>query len=246
MELDKVLNFIKDDFPDKSIDISESLELLKETIDDIIDKLSLKTREAYKTRNFSLIEKYKEIGMAIDDYENKIENIIDFTAIEQVDISQDDTAEIKLKNSPDYQKYLVDNKAEHTLYENFTHIRPFGFKFNTTLIEVKTWQEMFLKTCEILLNKDEKKFLQFQDKVYMNGKKNKYFSTSEEVLRKPVNISGEIYVETNLSSNSIRNIIVKMLKEYNIKINDFKIYFRADYTTVNSKADDNEIDTNGN
>jgi uncharacterized protein YeeX (DUF496 family) len=46
-------------------------------------------------------------------------------------------------------------------------------------------------------------------------------------------ISGSIYVETNMSSNSIRNIIIKMLKEYNIKISDFKLYFRADYTNMN-------------
>ena len=48
-------------------------------------------------------------------------------------------------------------------------------------------------------------------------------------------ISGSIYVETNMSSNSIRNIIVKMLREYDIKVNDFKLYFRADYTNINKE-----------
>ncbi|MFR7936351.1 MAG: hypothetical protein ACLU4S_13320 [Clostridium perfringens] len=41
-----------------------------------------------------------------------------------------------------------------------------------------------------------------------------------------------IYIETNLSSNGIRNLIIKILGKYNIKINKVKIYFRADYAEL--------------
>lgn len=42
----------------------------------------------------------------------------------------------------------------------------------------------------------------------------------------------DIYITTNLSANSIRNLIIKCLKKYNMKISDFKIYFRADYSDL--------------
>jgi len=44
---------------------------------------------------------------------------------------------------------------------------------------------------------------------------------------------GSYSIETNLSGNDLRNLIIKLLKEYNIKITDYKVYFRADYTSLN-------------
>lgn len=234
MELEEILNMIKEEFPDKSIDISESLGLLMDTIDDIMNRINDKMRQAYSNRDFSTIEKYTALGKSINFYENKIDEIISFTRIEENETVKDDDSENdNIKSLPNYEEYLVDNKMEHTLYENFTHIRPFGFRIDGgELIEAKTWQEVFLKTCELLIHKDEKKFLQFENKANMNGKKNKYFSVSSEGIRKPEMILGKIYVETNMSSNSIRNIIVKMLRDYDIKINSFKLYFKADYTNI--------------
>lgn len=237
MELKEILNIIKGDFPDKSIDISESLGLLMDTIDDIMNRINDKMGQAYLNRDFSTAEKYITLGKSINFYENKVDEVIDFTRIEENEANKEDESENdNIKSLPNYEEYVVNNKVEHTLYENFTHIRPFGFKIDgKELIEVKTWQEVFLKTCELLLYKDEKIFLQFENKPNMNGKKNKYFSVSVKGMRKPEMISNKIYVETNMSSNSIRNIIVKMLREYDIKVNDFKLYFRADYTNINKE-----------
>ena len=237
MELKEILNIIKDDFPDKSIDISESLGLLMDTIDDIMNRINDKMGQAYLNRDFLTAEKYITLGKSINFYENKVDEVINFTRIEENKANKEDESENdNIKSLPNYEEYLVDNKVEHTLYENFTHIRPFGFRIDgEELIEVKTWQEVFLKTCELLLYKDEKKFLQFENKPNMNGKKNKYFSVSVKGMRKPEMISNKIYVETNMSSNSIRNIIVKMLREYDIKVNDFKLYFKADYTNINKE-----------
>jgi ribose 5-phosphate isomerase RpiB len=52
-------------------------------------------------------------------------------------------------------------------------------------------------------------------------------------MNDPKPVLNKIYVETNQSANSLRNLIVKMLKEFNLKISDYKIYFRADYTELN-------------
>lgn len=52
-------------------------------------------------------------------------------------------------------------------------------------------------------------------------------------MRKPVKLKNhDIYIETNMSANSIRNLLVKLLKRYEIKITDYQIFLRADYTDL--------------
>lgn len=245
MDLDMFFQELKESLPDKAIDISESLELLKETINDTMEAIAAKVNESIIARDLEKMKQYLDLVEQGHDYEVKIEEIIKMLDVEELAVKEEINENTGNKILPNYEEYVVDNKVEHTLYENFTHIRPFGFRIDgEELIEVKTWQEVFLKTCELLFYKDEKKFLQFENKPNMNGKKNKYFSVSVKGMRKPEMISSKIYVETNMSSNSIRNIIVKMLREYNIKVNDFKLYFRADYTNIN--RENYESDLNGN
>lgn len=234
MDLEEILNAIKEDFPDKSIDISESLGLLMDTIDDVMNRINDKIRQAYTNRDFSTVEKYAGLGKAINYYETKIDEIINFTRIEENEIIEEDKEESNVRILPNYDEYIVDNNVEHSLYENFTHIRPFAFRINNSeLVEARTWQDVLVKTCEMLISIDEEKFLAFKESKNMNGKKNKYFSIKPEGIRKPELVGNKLYVETNMSGNAIRNLIIKILKEFDIKISDYKVYFRADYTNVN-------------
>ncbi|MED0653094.1 hypothetical protein P4S88_03085 [Anoxybacillus geothermalis] len=41
------------------------------------------------------------------------------------------------------------------------------------------------------------------------------------------------FVGVLMSSNGFRNLVIKLLKEYNLKISDYKIYLRADYSEWN-------------
>ncbi|MBA5851210.1 hypothetical protein H2684_07790 [Clostridium sp. cel8] len=154
--------------------------------------------------------------------------------VEELHVKEEDNENLENKIIPNYDEYTVDNRVEHSLYENFTHIRLFGFKINNNrLIEGRTWQEILIKTSEFLFNKDSKKFISFENNKNMNGKKNKYFSSKPEGIRKPELVANSIYIETNMSGNSVRNLIIKMLKQYGIKVSDYKVYFRADYSRIN-------------
>lgn len=138
------------------------------------------------------------------------------------------------KEIPDYNQYTVDKNIEYSLYENFTHKRPYAFKLiDDRLIRVKTWQEMLIKVCENLIEVDEEKIIRFEELEHMNGKKKKYFSSKSKGMRNPKRVANKIYVETNQSANSIRNLLIKILKEYGLKTGDLKIYLRADYTEIN-------------
>ena len=238
MELDVFLEKLKNNFPDKAIDISESLELIKETINDTIETVGNKINESITNRDFESVRHFSELAEEGHKYEVKIDEIIKQLEVEQEIIHSEEDENIETRIIPNYNEYLVDNNIEHSLYENFTHIRPYGFKMqNGQIIEVKTWQELLIKTCQICMEKDLNKFVNFQNDKKMNGKKNKYFSVNESDMRKPEFLGNGMYVETNMSGNGIRNLILKMIKEYGMKINDYKVYFRADYTQISGNIE---------
>ncbi|AJD28781.1 TPA: hypothetical protein PL553_003890 [Clostridium botulinum] len=182
------------------------------------------------------MDQYSGLAKQSHDYELKIEEIIKMLDVEELDVEEQINENVDNRTLPNYDEYVVDSNIEHSLYENFTHIRPFGFRIsNNVLIESKTWQEVLIKTSEFLFNKDRTKFISFKNNKNMNGKKNKYFSSKSEGIRKPELVANNIYIETNMSGNSIRNLIIKMLKQYNIKVSDYKVYFRADYSNLNKE-----------
>ena len=41
-----------------------------------------------------------------------------------------------------------------------------------------------------------------------------------------------IYVETNLSANNVRNILAKLLRLFGLKISDYIIFLKADYSPL--------------
>ena len=233
MELFELLENVRERFPNKAIDIYESIELLQNVLSDTIKEISDKTSEKVLERKFDEVANLADVAKALNMYENRINEILSALELECTSDYQPENDVDERRALPNYSDYIVDSKVEHTLYENFTHIRPFGFKINDNkLIEAATWQEMLIKTCEILIAVDKEKFLSFENNASMNGKKNKYFSRTESILRKPGSIANQIFIELNQSSNSIRNLIMKLLKEYDYKVADYKVYYRADYTEL--------------
>jgi hypothetical protein len=229
MELKDIIAAVKTDFPKKAIDLSESLELLNETISDTMNPINVKINEAFLNRDFNTREKFDQMVIAIYKYEQLIAEIVNQLEVELLDIQpEDNVIEKEKKDTPNYAEYYVDTNNVHTLYEDFTHKRPCGFRINEErVVEVTTWKEMLVNTCEFLLVVDENKFMSFEHMSRMNGKKRKYFSIDKEDMFEPWIVGGKIFVETHMSSNGFRNLIVKLLKEYNFKINEFKVYLRA-------------------
>lgn len=92
-----------------------------------------------------------------------------------------------------------------------------------------------LQTCDLLAQIDAAKFNELIDDPVMKGRKVSYFSRNF-VDRKNEKIKNlDIYVWTNLSANSIRNLIRKLMRKFDIKITDYYIYLRADYSPLHKK-----------
>ncbi len=232
--MDKLITFIKEKYPQNAIDISESLDLFLDTIDDLRKNVNKEIGRLAEKGEYEKITENMQYAKEIKNLEDKFEEIIEKLSIEEDKIEE--ITEENEKTIPNYSEYEVDNNIEHNLYEDFTHKRPYAFTVFNNKISVKTWKEVLTITCEKLYEKDKILFEKMITKDYIQGKRRKYFSRNEEELRKESRIkmqNSNIWIETNLSGNGIRNLIIKLLKEYNIKINDLKIFFRADYTELN-------------
>lgn len=236
MDINNLILNINKDFPDKAIDFYESIDLLLETIKDTMESINEKSSEEMKNRNFDKSIYYMQLAQELHTYESKLDKLLEDINIEDIQISDiEDKIDCK-KELPNYEEYKVDDTIEHTLKEDFTHKRPCSFRIGDNYISiVNTWQEMMLDTCKYLIKLDEVRFKKLVSNPKLNGRKSAYFSTDKKIMRRPVHIGCGIYIETNMSANSIRNLIIKLLKLYSIPTNNFKVYLRADYTTLNNQ-----------
>ncbi|WP_028983483.1 hypothetical protein [Sporolactobacillus terrae] len=234
MELIEVINYIKINHPEKAIDLLDSLDLVKSVIEDTLDSIQSSMNQSFAQRNFERVQLCLEIAKTTHPLINKIDKLLTELDIDGVDQEIERDENYEKRTVPNYEEYVVDNRVEHTLYENFTFKRPYGYRLNskTRLVEVKTWHDMLLSVCEILFSIDRNIFLSLEKDKSMNGRKKKYFSMTAKGMREPRLIAEKVYIETNLSGNSIRNLIIKLLKKYDKSVELFKVYFRADYTEI--------------
>lgn len=233
MTYTKFIEKIKEEYPEQAIDLKGSIELVKEVLGEIIELSAESMEEVVKQRAFEKMDFYSSIAQEGHEYEKKLETIIDMLDIEDIEI-EEEAEESERKRIPNYEAYTVDREVEHSLYDDFKHKRPHGFKLNNQqMIEATSWSSMYIRLCEILMGLDEKKFLSFEHEARMNGKRRSYYSLDKNELKKPYLIANKIYVETNHNANSLRNQMIQLLRAYDFKIHEFKVYFRADYTTMN-------------
>src|SRR5699024_1860308 len=134
-----------------------------------MDDINVQVNKAYSKRDFNEVKHFTDLGESVNTYEEKIEQLINLLEVES-----EEELEVKDKVPFDlnYSDYTVDENVEHSLYEDFTHKRPFGFRLGEQkVIEASTWQEIMLKTIETLMAIDEEKFIEFEDDPTMNGRK---------------------------------------------------------------------------
>lgn len=234
----KVFEFLGKEVPSSISDIREVLDLLAASIDSAVDQVGEKVTKSFADKDFKKVselslnsEELDSISKKIQDVIGDLDNIIDDRNIEEDSKKIDEVDE---KSIPNYSDYLVDIEIEHNLYEDLTHKRPCAFKIEGTKVEIKDWKGALVQTINYLAQKDPSVVRSFVDDSKMNGKKVIYFSRVKlPTMRAAREIKyANIYVETNLSANGIRNLLIKMLNKYNIKLSDYKIYLKADYSEL--------------
>lgn len=234
----ELLSFIGTEVPNAASDIKESLDLLSSSISVCLEQLNGELGKSHASADYKRAmeiikksEKIQEIDIQIQNIVAQLDDVLD--GQEVMERIESDSGKIE-REVPNYRDYYVDQNVEYSLYDDFTHKRPAALKINGTKELTKDWKEVLLKTLAIVAKKDIKTLNNFTTLPEMQGKKVPYFCKSlNSKMRKPMKIEGtDIYVETNLSANGIRNLLIKVLKQYKIPLNSYKIYLRADYSEL--------------
>jgi hypothetical protein len=99
-----------------------------------------------------------------------------------------------------------------------------SFTFKGTRYNVRSWKEMLLKITNLMLSAHREQF----DKVlYLKGRKRPYFTKNPSELRSPEKINNtNIFVETNLSANSIVKLSKSIIEIFGYKEEDLSIEIR--------------------
>ena len=234
----KVFEFLGKEVPSSVGDIREALDLLATSIDTAVEQFVERVSKSFADKDFKKAAELSLNSEELDSISKRIQEVIlDLdTIIDNRSIEEDskEIDEVDEKTIPNYSDYSVDTEVEHNLYEDLTHKRPCAFKIEGTRVEIKDWKGALVQTINYLAKKDPSIVRSFVDDSKMNGKKVIYFSRVKlPTMRAAREIkSANIYVETNLSANGIRNLLIKMLNKYNIKLSDYKIYLKADYSEL--------------
>lgn len=231
MELEEIMKFLDEYFPEKMAEISYSLELVKEVIDDTEDEVNEKVAKLTKDKKYDKVRDFLDKLEGIEAYQAEINKLLD--RIKKLG----DNSEVD-KELPNYEEYRVDNKIVHTLDEDFVNKRPYAFALEGDGKRVTTWTAMLRETCQLLTEKGQDTFINFITDPEMQGKKRSYFAYDGEEMNSPLKIkvgTEEVYVESHLSANGIRDLIKKILDRYEIKIDNYNVYFRADYSELHEE-----------
>jgi hypothetical protein len=231
LDLMEMVKIINEFFPEKAVELSETLELLIDTMENTRQDIKKHMVLLFDEGKHEAMIPHNKLAAAILEYMAQVQEVQ--AALEPEEQVMVESSENDQTGLPDYQAYAVDTEAVHTLHEDFTYTRPAAFEFKDERVEVRTWQQMLVKTCEMLMDFDYERFSSFENDPTMKGRKQKLFSTNSANNRSPHKIKDSgIYVETNLSANAIRNLIIKMLQKYSLKTSDFKVFLRADYSSL--------------
>lgn len=136
------------------------------------------------------------------------------------------------RNGPDNERITreLDREAQHTLAEDFQYTRPYGFVLQGQAYkEIVTWRRLYELLCRQLAAKDAALFARLpSDPDYTGKRGTKAFSAEPHGLNVPMQIAEGVYAEGNLSANSIRDRMRKLLRTFGIAPEELVLYLRED------------------
>ena len=232
--MEELIAFLRRECPDDVAEIQDCMELLNQAIEGSVQSVKKVADKAIDERDHDRLSMIPRLLSTVDSIQLELERYAalldmddDLPTQAGAEIASDD----EKKDLPDYKDLQLDSEIPHTLYDSLTHKRPAGFELMGHRYEATDWKSVLVQTCELLAATDKTLFESFPRDRTMQGRKVPYFSEKPAGLRSPKAINGTgVYLMTNLSANQIRNAIGRMLQKYGIRVRDYKVYLRADYT----------------
>lgn len=239
MDIEKLSEFVKENVPTHAEELCTAIDLLVTTVDNTKSAIDGTVPKLLSNNNYDLVKVFTEKSQEISEVITLLNSYINLMIIKDdendCDLIEDEEEIILANNNEkiDYEKYRVDESIPYNIYTDFTYKKPAAFSIDGVKYEARQWKQVFLKTCELLCNKNRNAFEEFINNKNMQGKKRAYFSLSKEGMLKPKKVPNtNIFIETNLSANNTRNIIFNMLEKYGIPKSKYLIYLSKDLTSL--------------
>jgi hypothetical protein len=211
------IQYVIENFPSMSIEIQGGLNNLANILENTIDHIEDKSSEIIKkNRDFKLSEAHRDTSIAIyeivqnigeyvkwmqDEYENnEKKNQIKIKSTKEK--IKDEIDKKQVKNETDNLSKQINGEEEIEIYKDFSLKEPKAFKLNENLIIVDNWDDLLVKTAEVLT------------KQYRKNK-------DSNIIVKNIKP-----VEKKSTQNSFRDTVIDMLTEYKINLDEFKIIIK--------------------
>lgn len=209
------IQYVIENFPAMSIEIQSGLNNLVDILEHTIDYIEdISSEIIKKDRDFKLSKDHRDTSIAIYDIVQNIEGYVRWMQDEyDKNIKEDnnnsnqaaETSEKEdVKNNPNPEVSLDSTLTygELEIYKDFSLKEPKAFKLGNQLINVDDWNDLLVKTAEVLT------------KRYKNNKNSKKVVKEIKV------------VEKKSTQNSFRDTVIEMLIEYKINLDEFKIVIK--------------------
>ena len=135
-------------------------------------------------------------------------------------------------SGPDNARIVAElNRDEpHTLGEDFTFKRPHGYVLDgTAAAGVTTWRRLYELACRQLHERDPACFRALPTNPdYVSKHGNRSFSPDPADLRSATLIGDGVHAESNLSANSVRDMLTRLLATFELPPESLAIYLRQD------------------
>ncbi|MCM1182212.1 MAG: hypothetical protein NC337_02425 [Roseburia sp.] len=238
MNISSLIDFCKQNYPERTIDLCEALDLIIDALTNLKSDLGKSIPTLIDNDDYDSVDEYKNHAKTVAQIIQNLNNISNDITIDSLEDDEQISETVELNNidiNYNDKAFNADSNIPHTLYEDFTYTKPAGIEIENTYLEANEWRDVFNKCCQYLLNKDPNIFLSFLSDTTMQGRKCKYFSYDSSELREGMRVKGsKIYIEYNVNATFVRNIIIKMLEKYEILKRNCHIFIRRDSTSLHS------------
>lgn len=194
--------------------LKEKLNLLRNEIwEELMD---ISPDDTYSIENHA--GKMKSLNATIDEYERYHIQLIDKLKNYTINTEKMKVIECNNLNNQDnplfsLREYLRDHKPYMIRFRGKSHYR-------------NNWNEVFTwLASEVISLKQFTEQELVNDKIFW-GNKRHYFSFDRSDLWKPEKVSDNVWMETNLSANGFRDVMVNLLNKAGISIDEVEIELR--------------------
>ncbi len=206
-------------------DVRENLMVLSDDIWHNIDHNDPEELE----KGFKFKQAYNEKRNAFDKLAEELSRLIQ--EYPQVQLKQESQEKRVSKPADEIPiEKELDAEAQHSIDEDFTHKRPFGFVLQEQAFTgLSSWVLLYHTFLDEVAKQDKKKFSQLpENQAFRSQSGNKIFSRNAQDVQKALAMKEGVYAEGNLSANLIIENIKKLLSEFSIPPDSLKVLLREE------------------